>query len=265
MDYKQYSKIRSEARAAFDAVEDWMADAFGNGREALLSQLDAEDLDQDVARRRRGIRYFAAGRARDQRMFASWLFPMFRGDPHERSYRDSVVDILRVAGNSVAPRTRHKLSFDLGVLYFTADARGHMYGVVASDDFPMPEAFKFLDEILEVYEGVDISAALDTADSALWNEDHFRNDAFGVKSLAETSWKKVARPGDGLSYDPTHDYDDDLQEDRRIPAPPPAAPQGPRAPQVAFSSPDAPPRPQTGPRGHTPQVSKPEGSWLSWW
>ena len=29
----QYSALRAEARAAFDAIEDWMADVFGNNRE----------------------------------------------------------------------------------------------------------------------------------------------------------------------------------------------------------------------------------------
>jgi len=110
------------------------------------------------------------------------------------------------AGGSVKPKTRHKLSFDLGVLYFTADKRGNMYGVVASEDFGMSTAFRFLEEMLGVYDGVDVPSALDGADESLWSEAHFRNDAFGVRDLATAAWKKHSRPGDGFSYDPTADY-----------------------------------------------------------
>merc|ERR1719316_2529668 len=117
-----------------------MAEVFGGSRDQLMAMLDAEDLDNTVAQKRRGMRFFAAGRVRDRRMFASILFPMFQGDPHEKSYREAVEDILRVAGRSMQARTRHKLSFDLGVLYFTADGRGNMFGVVASEDFQMSEA-----------------------------------------------------------------------------------------------------------------------------
>jgi len=202
MDYKRFSEIRGNARAAFDSIEDWMAEVFGGNRETLMAQLDAEDLVGAVAQKRRGMRYFAAGRVRDRRMFASILFPMFQGDPHENSYREAVEDILRVAGNSVQPKTRHKLSFDLGVLYFTADARGNMFGIVASEDFPLGDAFKFLEEMLDVYEGVDIQAALDKADASLWNEAQVRDDAFGIRNLAIASWKKLSRPDDGFSYNP---------------------------------------------------------------
>ncbi|CAK0814708.1 unnamed protein product [Prorocentrum cordatum] len=152
------------------------------------------------------MRYFAAGRVQDRRMFASMLFPLFEGDPHERSYLDAVSDVLRVAGGSVKPKTRHKLSFDLGVLYFTADKRGNMYCVVASEDFGMSTAFRFLEEMLGVYDGVDLPAALDGADESLWSEPHFRGDAFGVRSLAVEAWKRHSRPGDGFSYDPSADY-----------------------------------------------------------
>jgi len=202
MDYKRFSKMRGEARVAFDEIEDWMADIFGGSRDLLMSLLDAEDLDNVVAQKRRGMRFFAAGRVRDRRMFASILFPMFKGDPHEKSYREAVEDILRVAGGSVGPRTRHKLSFDLGVLYFTADGRGNMYGVVASADFTMADAFKFLEELLEVYDGIDIAKALDKADASLWTEAQIRDDAFGVRNLAISAWKKLSKPDDGFSHDP---------------------------------------------------------------
>jgi hypothetical protein len=202
MDYKRFSEMRGQARAAFDEIEDWMAEVFGGSRDELMALLDAEDLDNTIAQKRRGMRYFAAGRVRDKRMFASILFPMFQGDPHEKSYRDAIEDILRVAGGSVGPRTRHKLSFDLGILYFTADGRGNMFGVVASDDFPMGDAFKLLEELLEVYDGIDIASALDKADASLWSEAQVREDAFGVRNLAVAAWKKLSRPDDGFSYDP---------------------------------------------------------------
>ncbi|CAE8724640.1 unnamed protein product [Polarella glacialis] len=205
MNYRHFSKVRGEASAAFDEIEDWMLEVFGENRDALLPQLCGQDLDLAVAQRRRGMRYFAAGRSRDQRMFASILFPLFHGDPHERNYREAVEDILRVAGSSVQPKTRHKLSFDLGILFFTSDAHGNMFGVVASGDFPLSEAFKFLEKMLEVYEGIDIAVALDGADSTLWSEQQFRDDAFGVRNLAIDIWKTLSRPGDGSfapgSYD----------------------------------------------------------------
>lgn len=202
IDYKQFSEIRGQARAAFDDIEDWMAEAFGGNRDNLMALLDAEDLDNAVSQKRRGMRFFAAGRVRDRRMFASILFPMFQGDPHEKCYREAVEDILRVAGGSVGARTRHKLSFDLGVLYFTADGKGNMYGVVASECFPMGDAFKLLEELLDVYDNIDINPALDKADASLWSEAQIRDDAFGVRNLAVSAWKKYSRPDDGFSYDP---------------------------------------------------------------
>mmetsp|Transcript_2733 Transcript_2733/g.4606 ORF Transcript_2733/g.4606 Transcript_2733/m.4606 type:complete len:230 (+) Transcript_2733:118-807(+) len=227
MNYSQYSALRGEARAAFDSIEDWMADIFGNNREKLLNNLDLDDLDSVAAQKRRGLRYFAAGRAKDQRMFASWLFPMFQGDPHVKAYRDAVVDILKVAGQSVAPKTRHKLAFDLGVLYFTADTRGNMYGAVASEDYPMNDAFKFLEEILEIYEGIDIHAAMDKTDSAVWKEERLRDDAFGIKDLSVQAWKKLARPQDGTVYNKSNEVL--LGEgDRDDPPPPPPRKGGTR-------------------------------------
>merc|ERR1719235_2338978 len=124
MNYRRYSELRSEARAAFDAVEDWMDRAFGGSFDEAMAELDSEDLEAAVSTKRRGMRYFAGGRARDQRLFASILFPLFHGDRHLHSHREAIIDILRVAGGQVAAKSRHKLSFDLGVLYFTADARG---------------------------------------------------------------------------------------------------------------------------------------------
>lgn len=205
MDYKRFSKVRGDARAAFDAIEDWMAEVFADSA-ALPSLEDEDDLDLVVAKRRRGMRYFAGGRVKDRRMFASILFPMFQGDPHERSYREAVEEILGVAGGSVQPKTRHKLSFELGVLYFTADARGNMYGIVASDDFPMADTFTFLEEMLDVYDDIDIATALDKADASLFLEPQFRDDAFGIRELALAAWGKLSRPDDGLSYEPAGDF-----------------------------------------------------------
>merc|ERR1719433_1804908 len=139
MDYRQFARVRSEARVAFDEIEEWMANVFGDDRDEFLAELDdgEDDLDLLVAQRRRGMRYLAAGRVRDRRLFASILFPLFHGDPHESSYREAIEDILRVAGASVQAKTRHKLNFELGIVYFTGDDRGNLFGIVASDDFPM--------------------------------------------------------------------------------------------------------------------------------
>lgn len=201
MEYKRFSKVRGEVRASFDEIEDWMAKVFGDSDAAANVEDDDDELDLAVAKRRRGMRYFAAGRVKDRRMFASILFPMFQGDPHEGAYREAVEDILRVAGGSVQPKTRHKLSFDLGVLYFTADTRGHMFGVVASDDFPMSETFNFLEEMLDVYDGIDIAKGLDKTDASLFQEPRFRNDAFGVQELALEAWRRLSRPEDGFSHE----------------------------------------------------------------
>eukprot|EP00927_Polykrikos_kofoidii_P055703 TRINITY_DN49917_c0_g1_i1.p1 TRINITY_DN49917_c0_g1~~TRINITY_DN49917_c0_g1_i1.p1 ORF type:complete len:219 (+),score=47.94 TRINITY_DN49917_c0_g1_i1:258-914(+) len=208
MEFKRFSHCRRKTRETLDAIEDWMIQVFEERNEELLEQLDVEDLDLEVAQRRRGVRYFAAGRSKDRRMFASFLFPRFQNDPNERVYREAVEDILRVAGGSVPAKTRHKLSFDPGVLYFTADDRGNLYGVVASDDYPMGDAFTLLEEILEVYDGIDIGSALDKADPSLWNEPRFRDDAFGVKSLAFDAWVRTSRPEDGSPLGPIDDEED---------------------------------------------------------
>lgn len=274
MDYKRFSAIRHEARAAFDTIEDWMAEAFGENRDKVLAQLEVEDLDQVLSRRRKGVRYFAAGRSCDQIMFAQWLFPMFEADPNERAYREAVKDVLRVAGGSVKPRTKHKLSFDLGVLYFTADGRGHMYGVVASDDFPVPEAFRYLENILEVYDGIDVSGALDNSNSSFWREEALQRDLFGVKPLAESAWKKVARPEDGECWGP--ELGDDSDPKRALVSS--AEPQAGRPPStlpsvqrsrtpprsVHFADPD----PATAAqhlREQTQQEPVKSSSWLNWW
>merc|ERR1719174_219004 len=55
MDYKKFSEMRGQARQAFDAIEDWMADVFGGGRDQIKAMLDNEDLDTAVAQRRRGM------------------------------------------------------------------------------------------------------------------------------------------------------------------------------------------------------------------
>lgn len=44
--------------------------------------------------------------ARDRRLFASILFPIFQGDPNEELYQEAFQDVLRVAGVSVKPLSR---------------------------------------------------------------------------------------------------------------------------------------------------------------
>eukprot|EP00434_Breviolum_minutum_P016225 symbB.v1.2.014297.t1/scaffold1034.1/size142864/10 len=122
-----------------------------------------EEIALEVSKRRRGMRFFTAGRPRDRKRFASILFPLFAGDPNETLYEEAFQDVLRVAGVSVKPGSRHKLSFGAGILYFTADSQGNLYAVVASDDFPMNFVYEFLDEMLEVYESIDVAGALDQA------------------------------------------------------------------------------------------------------
>ncbi|CAK9025683.1 unnamed protein product [Durusdinium trenchii] len=146
------------------------------------------------------MRFFTAGRPRDRKRFASILFPLFKGDPNETLYQEAFQDVLRVAGVSVKPQSRHKLSFGGGILYFTADNQGNLYGVVASDDYPMSFVFEFLDDMLEVYESIDVASALNKADETLWAEQQFVEDAFGVRELALESWKKRVREGDGSSF-----------------------------------------------------------------
>ncbi|CAE7215600.1 unnamed protein product [Symbiodinium microadriaticum] len=194
MSYENFSAIKAKVQGAFDDVEAWIFQAF----EGPVQDLDIdEDLELELAQRRRGMRFFAAGRARDGKRFASILFPLFQGDPNKDLYEEAFCDVLRVAGNSVKPGSRHKLSFRAGVLFFTADSLGNTYGVVASDDFPLANAYNFLEEMLQVYHSIDVEIALNEAEESLWSEPRFREDAFGIRELAIASWKKQLRPGDG--------------------------------------------------------------------
>eukprot|EP00439_Symbiodinium_sp_Y106_P071698 s4468_g12.t4 len=231
MSYENFSAIKAKVQGAFDDVEAWIFQAF----EGRVQDLDIdEDLELELAQRRRGMRFFAAGRARDGKRFASILFPLFQGDLNKDLYEEAFCDVLRVAGNSVKPGSRHKLSFRAGVLFFTADSLGNTYGVVASDDFPLANAFSFLEEMLQVYHSIDIEIAFNeecfgfqfvqyllerlatqggqvgqvqdglrqpcgAADESLWSEPRFREDAFGIRELAVASWKKQLRPGDGTA------------------------------------------------------------------
>mmetsp|Transcript_24159 Transcript_24159/g.51523 ORF Transcript_24159/g.51523 Transcript_24159/m.51523 type:complete len:222 (+) Transcript_24159:128-793(+) len=208
MDFKTFSHFRAETRAEFDHIEDWLDEAFGDSRDNLFQILDERPADLAVvaAKRRKGMKYFAAGRCAGQRLFASWLFPFFEGDPLIEDYRAAIKDVLKVAGGSVQPRTRHKLSFDLGTLYFTGDNVGNIFGVVASECFPMDDAFKFLQEMLDIYDGIDVASALDTADPSIWDEPHFRDDAFGVKELATGAWRNLSRPHDGFCFEPSAEF-----------------------------------------------------------
>ncbi|CAE7667268.1 unnamed protein product, partial [Symbiodinium pilosum] len=122
---------------------------------------------------------------------------LFQSDPNKEVYEEAFGDVLRVAGSSVKPGSRHKLSFRAGILFFTADKMGNTYGVVASEDFPMARAYSFLEDLLQVYHSIDVETALDQGDESLWSEPRFREDAFGVRELAIASWKKQLRPGDG--------------------------------------------------------------------
>ncbi|CAE7499697.1 unnamed protein product [Symbiodinium natans] len=196
MSYERFSASKAKVQAAFDDVEAWIFQAFEEGVQDLEGD---QDLGLEVAQRRRGMRFFAAGRARDGKQFASILFPLFHGDPNREIYEEAFSDVLRVAGSSVKPGSRHKLSFRAGVLFFTADSLGNTYGVVASDDYPLANAYNFLEEILQVYHSIDVEIALNEADESLWTEPRFREDAFGVRELAVASWKKQLRPGDGCS------------------------------------------------------------------
>eukprot|EP00435_Cladocopium_sp_Y103_P062837 s574_g24.t1 len=214
MSKRIFHQTRSQVRASFDELENWIFETFGEGR--YDHDESEEEIALEVAKRRRGMRFFTAGRPRDRKRFASILFPIFHGDPNEALYEEAFQDVLRVAGVSVKPQSRHKLSFRGGILYFTADSQGNLYAVVASDDFPMASVYEFLDEMLEagdgrnrlrpasgsgqVYESIDVASALDQAEESLWAEQQFVEDAFGVRELALTSWKKRVRPGDGSSF-----------------------------------------------------------------
>eukprot|EP00435_Cladocopium_sp_Y103_P063288 s574_g24.t2 len=178
MSKRIFHQTRSQVRASFDELENWIFETFGEGR--YDHDESEEEIALEVAKRRRGMRFFTAGRPRDRKRFASILFPIFHGDPNEALYEEAFQDVLRVAGVSVKPQSRHKLSFRGGILYFTADSQGNLYAVV--------------------YESIDVASALDQAEESLWAEQQFVEDAFGVRELALTSWKKRVRPGDGSSF-----------------------------------------------------------------
>eukprot|EP00929_Paragymnodinium_shiwhaense_P121096 TRINITY_DN93214_c0_g1_i1.p1 TRINITY_DN93214_c0_g1~~TRINITY_DN93214_c0_g1_i1.p1 ORF type:complete len:209 (-),score=42.72 TRINITY_DN93214_c0_g1_i1:74-700(-) len=202
MDYRKFSSLRGDARAAFDAVEDWMAELFGERREELMAQLD-NDEDFDAADFRPGLRYFGAGRARDRRLFASFLLDVGRPDAYEQQYREALEDVLRVAAGALQARSRHKLSFDHGVLYFTADDGGNLFGVAATCSYPMDDAFDVLEAIVRVYADLDVVAALNNSDPALWQDVRFRDDAFGVRGLVTDIWRRSQKTAPGR-LDPAH-------------------------------------------------------------
>ncbi|CAJ1447476.1 unnamed protein product [Effrenium voratum] len=130
MSEKLYRAIKSQVRAVHDELEDWIFEAFREGGLPECESDEEQDLKEEVAQRRRGMRYFAAGRPRDRKQFASMLFPIFQGDPNEQLYQEAFHDILRVAGTSVKAKSRHKLSFGISVLFFTA----------GQGNLPQPEA-----------------------------------------------------------------------------------------------------------------------------
>ncbi|CAJ1373587.1 unnamed protein product [Effrenium voratum] len=75
MSEKLYRAIKSQVRAVHDELEDWIFEAFREGGLPECESDEEQDLKEEVAQRRRGMRYFAAGRPRDRKQFASMLFP----------------------------------------------------------------------------------------------------------------------------------------------------------------------------------------------
>ncbi len=158
--WEAFRRAKREVEQSFDSVEDWMHDACGDVPEQ--SQLDKADLDHAervISARRRGLKFFAGGRSSDCGLFARFACSsLFEADPNRAAYGCAVQNVLRVAAQSVGPRTRHKLTLATGVIYFTADDRGALYVVGASADINVKRVFPFLFEASDLFKNINIHA-----------------------------------------------------------------------------------------------------------
>eukprot|EP00743_Colponemidia_sp_Colp-15_P000763 GILK01000842.1.p1 GENE.GILK01000842.1~~GILK01000842.1.p1 ORF type:complete len:261 (+),score=44.17 GILK01000842.1:85-783(+) len=92
------------------------------------------------------IKYCAVGRMTDKIILASCTNG--KNDPYENEYMNSVREVLRVAKQQVQPKSRHKLSFDLGTLHFLADTNDCIYVVITVASYPERHAFAMVEELI---------------------------------------------------------------------------------------------------------------------
>ncbi|CEM26947.1 unnamed protein product [Vitrella brassicaformis CCMP3155] len=200
--------------SAFDSVEDWLGSAFQPGSTEEISPEEEHEAAVDLSRRRKGIKYFTAARHTDRpsTSFYSRSFPMYSPDALEGYYQEVFSDVLRLAGDKVDARTRHKMPFDGGVLYFSADSRANLFGLFASEDVPTTVAFRCLWQAMDVFDDLSVDTALDTIDATLRFDHDFMRDAFGVAPLMDEIWQRWARVGDGQAFQAS-----DFDYSRRFP------------------------------------------------
>ena len=137
--FAAFRAAKKELASGFDDLEDWMRGAcdapeleggsMASGASgSLLDESDLLAADRVLSSRRRGFKFFAAGRCSDCHLFARFACSsLFEADPNRAAYGCSVQTLLRQAASSVTPRSRHKYNLAAGILYFTADERGNLY------------------------------------------------------------------------------------------------------------------------------------------
>eukprot|EP00743_Colponemidia_sp_Colp-15_P002855 GILK01003089.1.p1 GENE.GILK01003089.1~~GILK01003089.1.p1 ORF type:complete len:293 (-),score=56.33 GILK01003089.1:183-1019(-) len=233
---KKVEEADNATKERFDNLEDWLESAFTGStnirgpREdtATLNKSDTydeeeEDDDADLEDQfwlsKKGLKFFAAGDFASRLVFASFLFPKFEGDTHYTRYIGTFKDVLRVAGGRVKPRTRHKLTFGLGTLWFSADQDGHMFAVLSSNEYPQAFAFRFLWETIPLFDTVNIASAVREVSHEVAQEDYFKADAFGLRPLIMDAYKTYVREGDGnafdtkdLDFERDFEYEEELEE-----------------------------------------------------
>lgn len=183
--WEAFRAAKAAAAEEFNAIEDWYTQELNDQK---ASHVDAVEL----SKRKLGMKYLVFGRFGDPgELFFSLLFPHFQGDVHVSVYEEAVRGILKLAGKTIGPRSRHKFTFDLGTFYFSADNRGSLVGVVASCDFPMEQAYQFVFEMTDLLNRVDSSDL--TGPNCLQNHK-------GLHQAALETWQRFAREGDGTAY-----------------------------------------------------------------
>jgi len=198
MNYARFSDLKSEALNPIEKLVNWVDICFNEP--LSLNEHDQKSIDDEVKYRRRGIKYFTGGNYSVKKPFANFMFKDFPAEEKEE-YFPEVSQFLRMAKatKQIAPKSANSKDLGpFGVLAFSTDAQGYMYGIICSHDYPLKKAFDFVQSMIKLYENVNIQSALDGTDPSVWEENpEFSTDVFGIRPLAQTLWKKFSRPGDG--------------------------------------------------------------------
>eukprot|EP00397_Hematodinium_sp_SG-2012_P052307 GEMP01061774.1.p1 GENE.GEMP01061774.1~~GEMP01061774.1.p1 ORF type:complete len:222 (+),score=52.71 GEMP01061774.1:160-825(+) len=209
MQYEIYIEAKRHVVRPFEDVTDWVKELFdqpladkayvATGNKALCAD-DIRDVEAEVVKRRQGIKFFHAGNYSAKKTFANFLFPHFE-DEDKEEYYDAVSEFMRVAKSTrhMIPKSSNKIELGpIGTLVFSCDSQGFLYGVVCSQDYPLKQAFDFVQDAMKLYADIPIRSALDGTDISVWTDTpEFYTDVFGIRPLAYELWQKYARPEDG--------------------------------------------------------------------